>query len=462
MRRIWENKIIRFIITAAIAALLIYTLPGCVFGTKYYAFVASIVILFLLINLASYVGQWSWLTWSARILVGGLFIFSGGIKANDPLGFSYKMEEYFEIFGKGFPCNMETAAQQEAAAAVHQETPAETAPVKESVLKPMWDFFAKHALFLSVLMCSVEIILGFMILFGMRTNLTLWLLLSMIVFFSFLTFYSACCNQVKTCGCFGDFIKLEPWQSFWKDAILLVLIAILFAGKENIRPLFNPFMEIIMLLLVIVISFGFPYYTYKHLPIWDFRPYKPGSDMCKGRIGIPDEVKWYYTYKSKKTGESKEFEQVPDSTWEYVSYRNEVTKPGVPAQILDFSITGADGTDYTDSLLNAPGYKLLLVSYNINEADKDEQGQINDLYNLAKQDGKTFICLTASVMEDVDKFKAETNAKYPFYFTDGTALKTMIRANPGLVLLKGCTVVEMWHNNDLPSYNDVKVKYMGQ
>lgn len=456
MQKLWENKLIRFIISGAIAALLIFTLPGCIYGLQHYFFIGTIVLLFLIVNLAGFFGRYAPVTQIARILVGGLFIFSGAIKANDPVGFSYKMEEYFEIFGKGFPCKMGSAADPEGAAV--QEAAADVK--QESMIKPMWDFFSDHALFIAVLMCIAEIILGGMILLGIKPNLTLWLLLAMIVFFSFLTFYSACCNQVKTCGCFGDFIKLTPWESFWKDLILLILIALLFAGKEHISAVGRPLLQMVLFIIVIGFAIWLPWYTYKHLPIFDFRPYAEGTDICKARVGIADEMKWYYTYKSKKTGESKEFEQIPDSTWEYVSYRNEVTKPGVPAKIQDFGITRIDGTDVTDSILQAPGYKFFLVSYDINYADRDEQGQINDFYSLAKQDKVPFICLTASVEGDIRKFTSETKAQYPFYFTDATALKTVIRANPGLVLLKGCTVVKMWHNNDLPSFNDVKEKYL--
>jgi uncharacterized membrane protein YphA (DoxX/SURF4 family) len=456
MQRFWENRLIRFLISGAIAAGLILTLPGCIYGTQYYLFIATIVLLFLIVNLAPFFGRFPIVTHIARIALGGLLIFSGAIKANDPLGFAYKNQEYFEIFGKAFPCNMGSEEQPDGKPV--SELPADY-DTRESVVKGMWEFFHDHALALSIIICIVEIILGGMILLGIRVKLTLWLILLMMVFFSFLTFYSACCNQVKTCGCFGDFIKLSPWGSFWKDMVLMVLIALLFAGKDNINPVFRPMFTTFFLVIIVGFALWLPWYTYNHLPVFDFRPYQPGTDLCKTRVSIPDDIKWYYTYKNKATGESKEFEQVPDSTWEYVSYRNEVIKPGVPSQIMDFSISSAEG-DLTDSLLNMKGYKFFLVSYDLTAADRDEQGQINDFYALAKQDKMPFFCLTASVQEDINKFKSETSAAYPFYFTDATALKTVIRANPGLVLMKDCIVIEMWHNNDFPSYNDVKSKYL--
>lgn len=450
IRKIWENRLLKFLISGTLTALLIFSLPECLYGLQYYFFAGTFVLLFLIVNLSVFFGRFPAATNAARIAVGGLFIFSGAIKANDTLGFSYKMEEYFEIFGQGFPCNMGSEADPEGAAP--------SGEASESSVKWLWDFFHRNALVLSVIMCVAEIILGGMILLGIRVNLTLWLLLGMIVFFSLLTFYSACCNQVKTCGCFGDFIKLTPWQSFWKDIVLLILIGLLFAGKENINPPFSSVLNTVMMIIVIAFALWLPWYTYNHLPIFDFRPYKVGTDICSDRIGVPDKMKWYYTY--RKGGETKEMEQtMKDTTWEMVSHRTEIIEAGKPASIQDFTIRNLKNEDVTDSILKLPGYKFLLVSYSLGKADRDGQGQLNDIYTLAKQEGIPFICLTASVDEDIKKFVPETKAAYPFYFTDETALKTMIRSNPGLVLLKGCEVVEMWHNNDLPSYNDVKAKY---
>jgi hypothetical protein len=450
IRKIWENRLLKFLISGAITALIIFTLPGCLYGLQYYFFAGTMVLLFLIVNLSSFFGKFPLVTTTARIAVGGLFIFSGAIKANDTLGFSYKMEEYFGIFSQGFPCDMSSEESPEGAGDAGKN--------EGSMMSWLWNFFHEHALALSVIICIAEIILGGMILLGIRVELTLWLLLGMIVFFSLLTFYSACCNQVKTCGCFGDFIKLTPWQSYWKDMVLLVLIALLFAGKENINTPFNPVLQTIAMIIVIAFALWLPWYTYNHLPIFDFRPYQTGTDICKDRQGIADKMKWYYTY--KKGNELKELDkQLKEQGWELVSHRTVITEAGKPAPIQDFHIRTREGEEVTDSILNMPGPRFLLISPLLKKADRNEQGQLNDLYTLAKQEGIPFICLTASGEDDIRSFISETNAAYTFYITDETALKTMIRANPGLVLLKGCEVAAMWHNNDLPSYNDVKAKY---
>lgn len=360
-----------------------------------------------------------------RILTGGLFIFSGIIKANDTLGFSYKLKEYFEVFGTEWMI------------------PASTV--------------------LAMFICVFEIVLGFMLLIGYKPKLTLWLSLLMIVFFTFLTFYSAYFNKVTHCGCFGDFLQLTPWQSFYKDIALLIMIIILFIGIRYIKPIFNSTITVFLMFLAVIAAVAFPLYTYQYLPIWDFRPYKIGANICKDRTGgIPDEQTFFYKLKNKKTGEEKEFTSWPenwDAEWDYISNRTEVTKKGVPPKIVDFSIMDLEGNDYTEDILNKPGVQFFLVAYDLKKADKDEQGNINDFYELCKKDSISFICLTASGKDKIDAFKQETGAAYEFYNTDEIALKTMIRSNPGLMLLKDCEVKDMWHHNSLPSYNDVKEKY---
>ena len=360
----------------------------------------------------------------ARTLVGLLFIFSGFIKANDSVGFAYKLVEYFEVFGTHF-------------------------------LVPV-------ALPLAMFICIFEIVLGFTLLMGARVKLTLWLLLLMIVFFTFLTFYSAYYQKVLSCGCFGDAIPLTPWQSFYKDLILLVLIIILFIGKQFINPLFGSKFENALLVLVLLAATAFPIYTYNYLPVIDFRAYAIGNNIPEQTKGIPDELKYFYRLKDKKTGETKEFDKWPDGwdlQYDYVDSRTEVTKKGIEAKIKDFSVSNLDGSDYTQDIIENPGYNFLLICYDLEKTDKDAFGKVNDFEALCKQDSVTFIALTASTKEAVEKFKQEAKTNVTFYNTDGTVLKTMIRSNPGLMMLKGGTVIDMWHYHSFPSYNDVKEKY---
>lgn len=357
----------------------------------------------------------------ARILVGVLFIFSGLIKANDSLGFSYKLVEYFEVFGTHF-------------------------------LIPV-------ALPLAIFLCVFEVVLGFTLLMGAKPKLTLWLLLLMILFFTFLTFYSAYFNKVTSCGCFGDAIPLTPWQSFTKDLILLVLIIILFIGRQFITPLFGPKMENTLIVIILIAATVFPLYTYNYLPVKDFRAYKVGTDLYKA---IHPQVKYFYTLKNKKSGEQKEFDSWPpnwETDWDYVSNRTEsLDKNVVP--IIGFSMHNEYGEDYTDEFLQKEGYKFLLVEYDVNKANKDIQGRINDFAAVCELNKVEFIGLTSSDSLTLLDFKKQYNIKYPIYTDlDDVPLRTMIRSNPGLVLFDGATVVEMWHYHSFPSFDDVKAKY---
>jgi uncharacterized membrane protein YphA (DoxX/SURF4 family) len=360
----------------------------------------------------------------SRLLVSLLFIFSGLIKANDPLGFSYKLVEYFEVFD------------------VH--------------------FLVPIALPLAMFICAFEVILGFALLIGARINLTLWLLLLMIGFFTFLTFYSAYYEKVLSCGCFGDAIPLTPWQSFTKDVILLVLIILLFIGKQAIHSVFPTGIENSVLVLVIIASFAFPVYTYNYLPIIDFRPYAKGKNISEQMVGTPDEIKYFYTLKDKKTGEIIEVDKWPDNwdkKYDYVSSRTEVIKKGTEAKIKDFSITNLEGTDYTPEIVKNPGYTFLLVCYDLDKTNKDVFGKVNDFSLLCKQDSISFICLTASPKNSVEAFKNDVRTNIDFYNCDGTVLKTMVRANPGLMLIKGGNVIDIWHYNSFPAYSDLKEQH---
>lgn len=363
-----------------------------------------------------------------RVFVGCLFIFSGFIKANDTLGFSYKLVEYFEIFGKSFH---------------------------------FFEYFIPITTPLAMFLVIFEIALGFALLLGARTKLTLWLLLLLIIFFTFLTFYSAYFDKVRECGCFGDFWHLTPWQSFTKDLILLVSVIILFIGKQYIKPLFGKRTENGLLIFFLLISTAFPLYTYAYLPVLDFRPYAIGKNIPEQTKGVPDEVKFYYLLKDKQTGATKEFASWPpdwDKTYDYVSSRQEVTKKGIDPKIKDFSIVKVEGGDYTQDIIENPEYNFLLICYDLDLTNKAVFGKINDFIALCKQDNITFAILTSSTKETIEKFKAETKVTADFYNTDGTVLKTMIRSNPGLMLLKGGTVKNMWPYRSFPSYNDVKLK----
>ncbi len=361
----------------------------------------------------------------ARFLVGALFIFSGFVKANDPLGFSYKLHEYFEVF------NM--------------------------------NWMAPLSLFLAIFICIFEIVVGFSLLLGTRLKLTLWMLSLMMLFFTFLTFYSAYYNKVTSCGCFGDAIPLTPWQSFIKDIVLSVLTLILIVGRSNINPLFGPGIGQFLLLVFTFASIVFPVYTYTHLPVIDFRPYKIGTNLYNAS---PEhvKVKFYYTYKNKASGKVEEFDHFPSdlSNWDYVSDRTEPLNNKVKP-IEHFEMQSQNGDDHRDDFLTLKGYSFILVEYDLDRADRKVQGTISDFAQLCRKDSVSFVALSNSAFEKITAFKKEVDASYDFYLSpDDVPLKAMIRSNPGLVMLKDCVVTAMWPYREFPSYNDVKEKYFRQ
>jgi len=370
------------------------------------------------------------LTLISRFLVGFLFIISGIVKANDALGFSYKLEEYFSAG----VLNME--------------------------------FLIPYSFLLAAGVCIAEIVLGVMVLIGSRPKFTSLSLLAMIVFFTFLTFYSAYFNKVTDCGCFGDAVKLTPWQSFGKDIILLFFIAILFFNKNIIKPLFSFKMENFILVAVTLFCLMFVNHTYNHLPIKDFRPYAVGQNISDGmkncdELGLPcpDKID-YFLIKNKQTGEEKE---VLSSEWDwqtddFVSNTGKSLEiEGYENPIKDFSIS-LDDADYTDIILNSD-YALLLVAYKLSKTDKHSWNHVNDLAAKSELEEIPFITMTASPDEIIEEFRHEVQAAYPFYYTDETTLKTIVRSNPGLLLLKKGTIIDKWHYNDFPTFEEIKQKY---
>ena len=375
------------------------------------------------------------ITGICRVAVGVLFIISGLIKANDPLGFSYKLAEYFEVFGIEF-------------------------------LKPF-------ALALAIFICAFEVGCGVATLTGSKIKLTSWALMLMIVFFTFLTFYSAYFNKVTDCGCFGDALHLTPWQSFSKDIVLFILILPIFIRRNKIQSFFSNKVDSIIAFGSVLLVAVFSIHCYRHLPIKDFRPYAIGKSIPE-QMKIPDGAQpdvyeSVLVYKNKKTGEKKEFTTAEymkatylwqdTLTWAWESTENKLVKEGYHPAIHDFSITSVEGEDVTQKIITNPTYNFLLISYDIGLASKEIQPKINEFVGQCAKDSVAFIGLAGSSAKDIDNFRHDVNALYDYYITDQTVLKTMIRSNPGLMLLKNGVVINMWHYNDFPSYNEVASKY---
>ncbi|MFD0862274.1 BT_3928 family protein [Sungkyunkwania multivorans] len=356
----------------------------------------------------------------SRILVGVLFIFSGFVKLNDPLGFSYKLIDYF-------------------------------AP---DVLN--LEFLIPYALPLAIFLVIFEVVLGVTLLIGFRVKFTVWSLLLMIVFFTFLTFYSAYFNKVTDCGCFGDAIPLTPWQSFIKDIILLVFILILFFYQESIKPITSEKINTVITIMVTVLCGWFGYHVLHHLPSLDFRPYKVGANITEGMSvpeGAPKAV-FEYRWKFKVNGEEKIITtngDYPSVDGEFVDVETEQIAEGYQPPIHDFTIE-KDGEDFTQEFLGAEKL-VMIIAYNVSSSSAEGWELIQPITERALKKGYKVIGLTASIQADAELYKKEFDLNFEFYTCDETALKTIVRSNPGILKLNKGTVIQKLHFNDADDLN---------
>jgi len=363
-----------------------------------------------------------WLRNISRILVGLVFIFSGFVKGIDPWGGTYKITDYFYAFHL--------------------------------------DFLVPIALPLSFILSFAEFAIGVGLLSGTFLRFFSWLALIFMSFFTPLTLYLALNNPVTDCGCFGDALVITNWQTFYKNIVIILLAIILFAGRRKAdHPLKGKsgrflFSGLILTYVVLVT------WSYNHLPIIDFRPYKVGVNITRAMEippdAQPDVYKNNFYYKNMKTGEVKKFseENIPwrDSlTWEFQSMDQPVlVKRGYVPPIHDFSILTPQGDDVTDYFLKDDNYTFMLVAYDLQQSSTKNQERINALAKWAEAQGYNFICLTASLENEQQAFTEDNNVPYPFLSTDEITLKTMIRSNPGLILTYKGTILAKWHNNDIP------------
>ena len=356
------------------------------------------------------------LTPISRIFVGILFIISGFIKLNDPLGFSYKLQEYFSAEVLNLP------------------------------------FLEPYALSISVFVVVFEVVLGVFLLIGYKPKFTLWSLLLMIVFFTFLTFYSAYFDKVKDCGCFGDALKLTPWESFTKDVVLLALILIIFFGRKYITQIFSPIVTNSIAALSLILSLAFGYHVLMHLPSIDFRAYKIGDNLLQNMSTPPDAPKAVqeFTWTFDVDGEQQTIVtdgSYPNIEGTYVGVETRIVEEGFQPSILDFSIESED-EDFTEYYLNAERL-LMLVSYNLETAEKEGLLKLKAISDEALQKGYTVIGLSASGEEVKNRIKQEYDLEFEFFICDEKALKTVVRSNPGALQLEKGTVQQKVHWNDI-------------
>ncbi|MGM8362593.1 BT_3928 family protein [Flavobacterium sp. ARAG 55.4] len=357
------------------------------------------------------------ITQFSRIFVGILFIISGLIKLNDPVGFSYKLAEYFS--------------------------------------EPVFNlpFLVPFCLSLALFLVIAEVLLGIMLLIGYKPKFTIWSLLLMIVFFTFLTFYSAYYNVVKDCGCFGDALHLTPWESFTKDVVLLFFILVLFINKKLVKPLFSKGTQNLLVALGMTASIFMAYYVLNHLPIIDFRPYKVGTNIQKA-MEIPEGapqavVKMTFIY--KVNGVNKEFSEddlmnLPEGA-EFVDRKDQVISEGYVPPIHDFTMM-KDGSDYKEELL-LESKLLMIVTYDLTKSDTDGMQKLADLNKKAVAKGYKVIGMTNSSEQEIKKAQKKYNLDFDFYICDAIALKTIERANPSIVILEKGTVKQKVHYEDI-------------
>ena len=481
-----------------------------------------------------------------RVLVGLLFIFSGLIKANDPTGFSYKLDEYFSVFSADSEThqdsfNLEVIVNDSLVQSLTQRIdPASTTNLlllenDVWILKPVpgtddtvffggvsvvlngrivysedlqaqksdttfyqiavnatmgdsklgsdattlaagqnytkttdldvahyaksksWlvDFFQglrPYALGLAIFLCVLEIVLGLALLIGWAPRLTISLLIIIIALFTFLTWYSAYYNKVTDCGCFGDAIKLTPWQSFNKDVILSVSILVILLGIRHIKPIFSKPFAVKLLTVFTLISAGFSAYCWHYLPVKDFLKFKEGNNI-KDLAVVPadapsDKYENIFIYSKEGVDEEFSLEQMSgrnlaDEGYTFVDRRDKLISKGYEPEIHDFMLMDdTRSNDYVEDFFADTSHKLLLVFNEIDKADVATMSELKELIAACKKENIAIYPLTASASDKVEAFRHEHQLDIPFYFGDKTNLKSIIRSNPGVVLFEGNVVKE--------------------
>ena len=359
-----------------------------------------------------------------RIVIGAIFIFSGFVKGIDLAGSAIKFEDYFVAFEM--------------------------------------DFLIPVSLPLAIFLVSTEFIIGISLLFGFRTYWGAWGVLIFMSVFTPLTFVLALFNPVSDCGCFGDAIVLTNWQTFWKNVVLMIMVLAIFYYRKKFKTVYPAITDWSILVVIFILFTGFSLYNYHHLPMIDFRPYNTGTNIPENMY-IPadapfDEYETILIY--EKDGIRKEFdlENFPwqDSTWSFVEQKSILIEEGYKPPIHDFTIATLDGNDITDIVLSDESYSFILVSSDLARANKEALQKLDTLSLYCNQTSIKFYSLSSSIYSEIEQIKTSHQLSLDFYFTDETTLKTIIRSNPGLLLLKEGVILAKWHYNDLPEIEELR------
>ena len=359
-----------------------------------------------------------------RFVLAATFIFSGYVKAIDPLGTLYKLKDY-------------------------------AAAMSLNGLLPDWALVG-----VAIALGALEFALGVFMLFAVRRHVVSRITLAFMTAMTVLTLWIFVADPVKDCGCFGDALKLTNGETLLKNIVLIACAALVAWRPVDMARFIsrsNQWIVRYYTVAYIVITSIYCLYT---LPIFDFRPYHVGMNIKQG-MEIPEgaeQPEFESTFLLRKNGETREFtlDNYPDSTWEYVDTRTVQTKKGYEPPIHDFALTSCDtGEDITEQVLTKKGYTFLLVSPRLAVADDSNFGDIDQIYEYAEENGADFYCVTASANDEIERWRDLTGAEYQFCNADETTLKTMIRSNPGLMLLKDGTIIDKWSHNALPQTDDL-------
>lgn len=362
-----------------------------------------------------------------RIIVGIVFIYSGFVKGIDPLGSDYKFTDYFNAFGMGW-MNATT-------------------------------------LFFSFALSLAEFLIGIALLFNLWVSRMAWGSLLFMAFFTPLTLVLALTNPVSDCGCFGDAMILTNWQTFWKNIILLLLATMIFVYRKEYKSSLPLMGQFSFLALTGAGMLCLSIYCYRHLPVLDFRPYAVGKNITEGmRLpegAEPDQYEVTLKYKNKQTGEIRSFteENYPwqdTLNWEYESSSERLVKKGYITPIHDLVIEHPTLGNITEEILEDDNHTILAVAYNLNQSDTQYQPAINQLAEYAREKGIRFYGLTSSSERDIEAYKKRNHVPYEFCTADEIQLKTMIRSNPGVIILREGTILDKWAGKDVPDVKELQ------
>ncbi|OFX74753.1 MAG: hypothetical protein A2X12_03315 [Bacteroidetes bacterium GWE2_29_8] len=361
------------------------------------------------------------LTHAARILVGLVFIFSAFVKGVDPMGLNFKLEDYFIAY-------------------------------KMSFLLPL-------ALPAAIFFILLEFLIGVSLIFGTQMFITAWALFLTMSYFTILTLISAITNSVDDCGCFGDAIVLTNWETFFKNVFLMLPTILIFIRRKKFNQIFGIKTEWGIICSSILLMLCIDLWGLLYEPIIDFRPWKVNSDIKQKLIGTPAESKFFIEYKNPQTGEVKKYlsTEIPyndsnwvNQNWQFVKTTEEVTKSAIPPKILKFAIIDNNGDDYMDEFINYKGASLWIISYDLKEANLHALNKIDKIVKEAKTENINVIGITGTSNNEISEILNNREYSFNFYSSDDIVLKTVLRSNPGVMLINNGVIIQKWAHRCFP------------